>query len=128
MLLDERVTTYTGNVFATQGSRAIRGQELVVHFNDDNEITTMRASGTPATLADGAQDSPITVAGETLDYDFDASVVRADGNGVLSRGGDTISAATIVYDLDTERARAIGDDSRRVTVRLAPDKDSTRPD
>ena len=128
MLLGERVTTYTGNVVATQGSRAINGAELVVHFNDDNEITAMRASGAPATLTDGAEDSSVTVAGATLNYDFEASVVRVEGDGVLSRGGDTISAASIVYDLDMERARAISDESRRVTLRLAQDKVSARPD
>ena len=120
MLLSERQTTYTGNVVATQGDRAIHGGELVVHFNDDNEITAMRASGNPATLTDSAQDPPISVAGATLVYDFDESVVRAEGDGTLSQGGDSIAAPTIVYDLDAERARAVGTGAQRVKLRLAP--------
>ncbi len=120
MLLAERRTTHTGNVVATQGNRAIHAEELVVDLNDDNEITAMRASGAPATLTDTGQDPPISVAGATLDYNFDESVVRAEGNGKLDRGGDTITAETIVYDLDEERARAVGNPASRARLRLAP--------
>ena len=126
MLLDERRTTYTGNVVATQGSRAIAGKELVVRFNEDNEIVAMRASGEPARLTDAEDGTPISLAGAALDYDFDASVVSARGGSVLSRGGDTISAQKIVYDLEAERARAVGDGPRRVTLRLAPATESRR--
>ena len=120
MLLDERKTTYTGNVVATQGGRTITGHELLVRFNEDNEILAMRANGEPARLADAENGTPISLAGATLDYDFDESMVRAESGGVLSRGGDSVSAPKIVYDLDSESARAVGDDTHRVTLRLAP--------
>ena len=126
MLLGERRTTYTGNVVAAQGSRAIAGHELVVRFNEDNEIVAMSASGEPATLTDAEDGIPMSLTGAALDYDFDTSVVRASGNGVLRRGDDTIAAQTIVYDLDAERARAVGDETRRVTLRLAPANKSRR--
>lgn len=128
MLLAERRTTYTGNVVATQGSRAISGQELVVNFNDDNEITAMRASGEPATLTDTAENPPISLSGTALDYDFDESVVRTEGDGVLSQGGDTIVAETIVYDLDEDRARAVGNEKQRVKLTLAPRRGNRKPD
>lgn len=120
MLLAERSTTYTGNVVATQGERAITGAELTVQFNDDNEITAMRASGDPATLTDVQSERSLRLAGSTLDYDFDASVVRAEGGGVLSRDGDALAAQTIIYHLDTEIARAEGTRSQRVKLTLAP--------
>ncbi|MDE0064346.1 MAG: lipopolysaccharide transport periplasmic protein LptA [Gammaproteobacteria bacterium] len=126
MLLEERMTTYTGNVVATQGSRAITGRELVVRFNEDNEILAMRASGEPARLTDAEEEAPISLAGALLDYDFDESVVRAEGGGVLSRGGDTIAARRIVYDLKAENARAVGDDTHRVTLTLAPAADRSK--
>ena len=128
MLLAERRTTYTGNVVATQGSRAISGQALVVNFNDDNEITAMRASGEPATLTDTAENPPISLSGTALDYDFDESVVRTEGDGVLSQGGDTIAAETIVYDLDKDRARAVGNEKQRVKLTLAPRRGNRKPD
>ena len=126
MLLEERTTTYTGNVVATQGSRAITGHELVVRLNEDNEIVSMRAGGEPARLTDAENEAPISLAGASLDYDFDESVVRADGGGVLTRGGDTIAARQIAYDLEAESARAVGDDTHRVTLTLAPRTDSRR--
>ena len=126
MLLEERTTTYTGNVVATQGSRSITGRELVVRLNDDNEIMAMRASGEPARLTDAENGAPISLTGAALDYDFDESVVRAAGGGVLSRDGDTIAAQKIVYDLEAERARAVGSDAQRVTLRLAPRTDRRR--
>lgn len=119
MLLGDRRTTYTGNVVATQGERAISGGELVVQFNEDNEIEAMRASGDPARLTDAEEGQSMALAGRTLDYDFEESVVRAEGEGVLSRNGDTIAAETIVYDLDAERARAVGTESQRVQLRLS---------
>ena len=128
MLLAERRTTYTGNVVATQGSRAISGQELVVKFNDDNQITAMRASGEPATLTDTAENPPISLSGTALHYDFDESVVRTEGDGVLSQGGDTIVAETIVYDLHEDRARAVGNEKQRVKLRLAPRRGNRKPD
>ena len=120
MLLDERRTTYTGNVSATQGERIITAAELIVEFNDDNEITAMRASGAPAELSDAGRDPALSLKGTALDYDFDASVVRADGGGTLSRGGDTIAAEHIVYDLNAERARALGRQGQRVKLKLEP--------
>ena len=125
MLIEERTTTYTGNVVATQGSRAITGNELVVRLNENNEIEAMRATGEPARMTDTANGTPISLAGAALDYDFDESVVRA-GRGILTRGGDTVAAQEIVYNLDTESARAAGDESHRVTLRLAPAVDHRR--
>lgn len=126
MLLEERTTTYTGNVVATQGSRSIAGSKLVVRLNEDNEIMAMRASGEPARLTDASDDAPVSLAGAALDYDFDESVVRAAGGGVLSRDGDTIAAREITYDLEDERARAVGDETHRVTLRLAPSTENRR--
>ena len=126
MLLEERTTTYTGNVVATQGSRSIAGRELVVRLNDDNEIMAMRASGEPARLTDAENGTPVSLTGEALDYDFDESVVRAAGGGILNRGEDTITAQNIAYDLDADRARAVGSDAQRVTLRLAPRSDRGR--
>ena len=126
MLLEERTTTYTGNVVATQGSRSITGNRLVVRLNEDNEIMAMRASGEPARLTDARGDGPISLAGAALDYDFDESVVRAEGDGVLSRDGDTIAAREITYDLEDARARAVGDETHRVTLKLAPSTENRR--
>ena len=126
MLLEERMTTYTGNVVATQGKRAITGSELVVRFNEDNEIMEMRASGEPARLTDAENGTPISLSGAALHYDFEESVVRAACGGVLSRGGDSVAAQHIVYDLEAERARAEGNDGHRVNLRLAPRTDSRR--
>ena len=120
MLLEQRTTTYTGNVVATQGNRTITGNELVVRLDDDNEIMEMHASGGPARLTDSRNGTPVSLAGEALDYDFDRSVVRANGGGILSSGGDTVTARELVYDLNAERARAVGDATQRVTLRLAP--------
>jgi len=119
MLLDERKTTYTGNVVATQGERIITGHELIVRLDEDNQIVAMSAVGEPATLTDGGDVAELSLAGNALDYDVDESIVRSIGDGTLSQGADTISAQTIVYDLEAERARAVGDDKRRVTLRLS---------
>jgi len=120
MLLAERKTTYTGNVIATQGELSIVGTELIVYFNSDNEVTRMHARGVPATLTDDSQSPPVSLSGNTLDYNFDTSEVRAEGNSVLSQGGDTLAANWVVYNLNEERAQATGGESGRVRLNLAP--------
>ncbi len=120
MLVAERRTTYTGNVVANQGERTIESRQLVVQFNDDNEITALDATGEPAKLTDRAEASTFSVTSKTLNYRVGAATLYAGGNSVLSRGQDTIAAETIIYNIDTKTARAVGNDTERVSLRLAP--------
>ena len=120
MLLEERRTTYRGNVVAVQGERRFAGDQLVVVFAEDNRILSMRAVGSPAQLTDGGADPPLSLSAATLSYEFEKSLVRADGGGVLTRGGDSVAAEVILYDLQRGRAQALAADASRARLRLAP--------
>ena len=120
MLLAERKAVYTGDLEVTQGDYTINADELVVFFDEDNKITVMQATGTPATLTDQLRQPPLLITGDELDYLFVESIVRANGNGILKQGEDFVRAETIVYDLDAQTARATGGRNERVRVTLAP--------
>ncbi len=120
MLLAERKAVYTGDVEVTQGDYTINADELVVFFDEDNKITVMQATGTPAALTDQIRQPSLLIPGDELDYLFVESIVRANGNGILKQGEDFVRAETIVYDLDAQSARATGGGNERVRVTLAP--------
>ena len=120
MLLAERKAVYTGDVYAIQGDHAINADKLVVFFDEDNKITSMEASGSPAMLTDQLQQPVLTLSGDKLDYLFLESTVRVSGNCILARGEDSMRAESIVYDLDAETARAVGNSQSRIRLTLAP--------
>ena len=120
MLLVERKAVYTGDVHVIQGDHAISADELIVFFDEDNKITSMEATGSPARLTDQLKQPPLTVSGDRLDYLFLESTIRVSGNSTLARGDDAMKAETIVYNLDEETARAVGDSQNRIRLTLAP--------
>ncbi len=120
MLMAERKAVYTGAVYVTQGDYTINADELVVFFDENNQITVMEATGSPATLTDQVRQPPLLITGDELDYFFEKSTVRASGNGVLKQGEGSVEAEVIVYDLDAETARAFGGEGSRVRLTLAP--------
>ena len=123
MLLAERKATYTGNVIAVQGDHEIQANQLIVHFNEDNEVTSMIATGDPAKLSDQAAAPPITVTGTNLDYQFEDATVQATGDATLIQGDDRMTAERISYDLDADRAQAFSGDNSRVRLTLQPKTD-----
>lgn len=122
MLLAERKATYVGNVIAVQGDYEIQADRLIVHFNEDNQVTSMIATGDPAKLSDHSAAPPITVTGASLDYQFDAAAVRATGGATLFQGEDRMTAERISYDLDADRAQAFSGNGGRVRLIFRPEK------
>ena len=123
MLLAERRATYTGKVVAVQGDYEIQADKLIVHFNEDNEVTAMIATGSPAKLSDQAAAPPIMLTGANLDYQTKDATVRATGDATLVQGADRMTAERISYDLDADRAQAFSGDRSRVRLTLQPEAD-----
>jgi len=65
----ENISIYQGNVQLVQGSLRINSDRLVIHFNDDNELTTMEMTGNLAKFQqlDNAQQL-IRGEAEQIDY------------------------------------------------------------
>lgn len=123
MLLAERKATYTGNVIAVQGDHEIQANKLIVHFNEDNEVTSMIATGNPAKISDQAAAPPVTVTGAHLDYQFEEAIVQATGGATLIQGQDRVTAERISYNLDADRVQAFSGDRSRVRLTLQPKTD-----
>lgn len=123
MLLAEHRAVYTGNVVAVQGDHEMRADELRVRFNEDNEVISMLATGNPARLSDQTADPPITLTGASLEYQVEQANVRATGDAILIQGKDRVTAETISYDLDEDRAQAFSGKQGRVRLTLQPKSD-----
>ncbi len=123
MLLAEHQATYTGSVVAVQGNYEFQADRLTVLFNEDNEVISIHAAGTPAVLSDKMVDPATRVTGARLDYLFEEGAIRVTGDSVLTQGADSLAAELIVYDLDTNRAQAFSVDQERVQLILEPRKE-----
>lgn len=123
MLMAEHRAVYTGNVVAVQGDHEIQADKLTVFFNEDNEVVSMLAVGSPAQLSDKAADPPLTLTGASLDYQVDDDSVRVTGDATLVQGEDRVTAESITYDLNDERAEAFSGEQGRVRLTLRPKED-----
>ncbi|NNE62480.1 MAG: lipopolysaccharide transport periplasmic protein LptA [Gammaproteobacteria bacterium] len=93
---DENISVYSGNVSLVQGSMQIRSDDLVIHFNDNNEIQLMEMTGKPATFRQ-LNNNGKEMRGEAdrLDYREPESSLVFSGNARFDNNGDTIEGSSI---------------------------------
>ena len=124
-LLDRQrgIATYRGNVHITRGGMEIRGDELILHFVDD-ELTGASVRGTPVRFTqvhDG--DRPTTEAeARELEYDAANGEVRLRGGVRVTQSGNEFLSEDLRYDVNTERVIAAGESDSRIRVTIQPRK------
>ncbi len=118
----ENMSIYSGNVRLNQGSMALRSERLVIYFNDQNELTLMELTGSPATFRqlNNEQQEMIGQA-DRLEYRELESTLILLGNARLSHKGDTIESNRISINTDTESIQAGSSDADdRVKMLIQP--------
>ena len=141
MHYDERkqTTVFTGRVILTKGTLIIRGDELTLR-QDSNNQQLATAIGKPATFRqkrDGPGEQYVNGTGTTIDYDSRTEKLVLTGTAVMSRSEcgrtmDQVTGAQIIYDGQTETftvdgKRATGQPARsptgrvRLTIQPRPD-------
>ncbi len=124
-LLDRQrgIATYRGNVQITRGGMDIRGDELILHFTDD-ELTGATVRGAPVRFTqrhDG--DRPPTEAqARELEYDAAIGEVRLQGGVRVTQSGNEFLSEDLRYDVNTERVVAAGESDSRIRVTIQPRK------
>jgi lipopolysaccharide export system protein LptA len=123
----ENISIYQGNVQLVQGSLRINSDRLVIHFNEDNELTMMEMTGNLAKFQqlDNAQQL-IRGEAEQIDYSDLDSLLILRRRASLDQDGKVINSDLIRYDTATNSLEAGGAQSDvRTTVVIPPRKTAT---
>ncbi len=102
-------STFTGNVVLTQGTRSIKGEQIVVKQSKQG-IELGTATGHPAEFRekqDGAEDY-VEGYGDRIEYDVVGQVINIYGRAHIRRGQDNVSGEHIFYNMRTEVFQASG--------------------
>lgn len=118
----ENISIYTGNVLLNQGSLEFRCERLTLHFDDQNELSLMEMTGTPATfrqLDDEQQE--LNGQARQMQYRQSESILVLTGNARFSHKGDTVESNLIQINTETESIQAGSSESDdRVKMLILP--------
>lgn len=118
----ENISIYSGNVRLDQGSLSLRSDRLVIYFNDQNELTLMELSGSPATFRQlNDEQQEMIGQADQLEYREAESSLILLGNAKFNHNGDTIESNMIRINTENENIQAGGLDSNdRVKMLIQP--------
>jgi lipopolysaccharide export system protein LptA len=103
----ENISIYEGNVRLVQGSLQIDSDRMVIHFDDENELTLMEMTGEPAKFRQ-LDNERRQIYGEAMQIDYsDAdSLVIMRKSAYLDHAGDIIRSDLIRLDTETNNIEA----------------------
>ena len=120
----EYISIYSGNVYLSQGSLEIRGERLIIQFNQQKELVLMTITGVPATFFQ-MDDQAREMRGQAdqMEYRESESTLLLLGNARFTHVGNTIESNTIHINTETEsiQAGSTGSDDR-VRMLILPKK------
>ena len=129
------ITTYTGNVDIRQGSIHISGASVVLKTDENDELTSIIATGGPAHYEQqisGAEDL-VQAVGNKINYQVQNDLIILEQNASVEQKGSIIKGEHIEYDVKSETVRAQGsqkgssDNSKRISVTIPPSKKKAAP-
>ena len=115
------LSTYAGNVVATQGSMRLESDRLTI-FHTGSKAERLEAVGKPARFQQLADDSPepVKARAQLMEYRFDSEELLLTGDAVVLQGKDTFKSDRITYDrvrsVVKGGAAAKGKERVRITV------------
>ena len=103
----ENISIYEGNVRLVQGSLNISSDRLVIHFNENNDLTLMEMTGKPARFRqlDNEQQEMLGI-GEQIDYIESESLLKLRGNASFQQASDLIKSELILINTQTNGIQA----------------------
>lgn len=114
--------TYQGHVIAKQGTTQLNADEIVVHFNHDNKIDQMQATGHPAVYSTltSPQKPRLYASANTIEFNPLQSTVQLLDNGQVSQGGNIMKSPHIVIDIAKETVTSKPSAKGKTTIVLEP--------
>lgn len=125
--LDDRtqVTTYTGNVVATQGTLRLTGDVMTIHYSEDQEIEKIKMIGEPAHLKQRMDGHAVDTEGDalTIEYYTNDSLLVLIENAKAWQGDKRFSGDRIDYDMIKKILKVRnGPSNDRIKVIIPPKK------
>ena len=115
------ITTYSGNVSIQQGPLSINAAKVVIH-NDDKNVSTIVATGSPASLSKSkeheADEGELQASGNTITYSLEDGLIQLEDNAKVNQGGSTVSGQKIEYFIAKQLVKAQGGASEGSTQRV----------
>lgn len=118
------VTTYQGRVVVTQGSLRITGDRVLLHYDENRDVTRAEAFGNPATYEqtpDGEK-APVRAQALRMEYQVREGVIELQDEAEVLQAGDSLRGRRVTYDTVNNRVKATGSGNAedRVRVILTP--------
>ena len=110
--MNERKSTFTGNVYAYNKSLRIWSDKIIIKLRiNKDEIKEILASGNVKIirLIEGSK-----IYGDIADYSLEEDVIIIRGNVIVQENGNQISGSELIVDLKSSSSIMTGSDSNRV--------------
>jgi len=133
------VRKYLGNVIARQGTLVIKGDTLVMKYDDKGQLETATVYGKPATFKqrpDG-QDQDVHGKSPRMIYNEKAATLHMYEGATLDQGPNVMKSREMHYDINTSKLVGTGappaatgsgkTSTGRTTIRIEPRKPVTPP-
>ena len=126
MQIDElkSTSTFSGNVVLNYGAISLSSDKIII-TKKNNNISIIQAFGTPASFNlyndVQTQNNKITGYSEEILFSSDEQTILLTGNANIETGDNTISAHSVLFNLNTKSINLSGDSSNssdRVKVKI----------
>lgn len=118
------ISTFRGNVQVTRGSLRMAGDVIVITRDQNGELQTMVATGSPAMYRQRPDNKPndVIAHANNINYNAKTDIVTLKEQARVDQGSDSFSGDSLVYNanLDKVTGQGGGDNNGRVRVRLQP--------
>ncbi len=112
---------YSGRVRITQGTLLINADELRAEATDNKVVTTLIASGTPATYQQMMENGKLAQAeAAEIRYDIQKRILTLKGKAEMRQSGSLVQGDTIQYDLEKQMLVAEGNKDEQITTIFQP--------
>lgn len=104
------VRTLTDNVLVVQGSLRLKADKLVANYNKKGDLIKATAWGSLARFKQRPDDKPDDVEGwaEKMIVDYANNTLTLIGKAALKQGETTARGNQIVYNMETDKLRILG--------------------
>lgn len=121
------VTTYSGNVVIQQGTLKIQADSIVANLNNNRQIQSVTAQGSPAKFQQqlNSKDDLARGEGRRIIYNAQTGLLTLTGNAYLSQNGATFRSETLTYSMNKGDIEASGGQKGRIKIVIPPSSQQT---
>jgi len=119
---DDKISIYSGNVTLVQGSLNVFADQLVIHFDENDDLELMEMTGSPARFRQLDDENKEMIGrADKLEYFEPKSLLVLTGNAYFNSDGDIIEGSVIRINTENDNLEAASPEpDKRVRVIIQP--------